>query len=111
MVEKKMRALRPFSRECRLEMIGGINRPPMERTRGVAALFFTASKIAQQLDWKLEEASTGGASDGNFTAALGVPTLDGLGAVGEGAHALHESVVIDELPRRAALLALLIEAV
>ena len=110
-VEKKMRALRPFSRECRLELSGGINRPPMERTPGVAALFGTASKIALQLDWKLEEAATGGGSDGNFTSALGIPTLDGLGAVGEGAHASHESVVIDELPRRAALLASLIEAV
>jgi len=74
-------------------------------------LFGTASKIALQLDWKLKEAATGGGSDGNFTSALGIPTLDGLGAVGEGAHASHESVVIDELPRRAALLASLIEAV
>ena len=65
----------------------------------------------KQLDWKLEEASTGGGSDGNFTAALGVPTLDGLGGVGEGAHAVHESTLIDELPRRAALLAMLIDAV
>ena len=66
-------------------------------------------EIAKQLGWKLEEASVGGGSDGNFTASLGIPTLDGLGGVGEGAHATHESIIISELPRRAALLAGLIE--
>jgi glutamate carboxypeptidase len=84
----------------------------MERTGGVAALYEQAAEIAkQQLGWKLEEVSVGGGSDGNFTASLGIPTLDGLGGVGEGAHATHESILISELPRRAALLAALIESV
>jgi glutamate carboxypeptidase len=77
----------------------------------VAALYKKASEIAKQLGWKLEEAAVGGGSDGNFTAALGIPTLDGLGGVGEGAHAVHESVLISELPRRTALLNILIEMV
>ncbi|MGE5205773.1 MAG: M20 family metallopeptidase [Chlamydiota bacterium] len=109
-IDKKLRTLRPHNRKCRLHLTGGINRLPMERTKGVAALYGKAREIATGLDWKLEEASTGGASDGNFTAALGVPTLDGLGGVGEGAHAFNESVIIEELPRRAALIAMLIEA-
>jgi glutamate carboxypeptidase len=77
----------------------------------VGTLYQKATEIARQLGWKLEEAAVGGGSDGNFTAALGIPTLDGLGGVGEGAHAIHESIVISELPRRAALLATLIEKV
>jgi glutamate carboxypeptidase len=108
-IDKKLHALRAINRKCRLELLGAINRLPMERTNGVASLYGKARDIAARLDWKLEEASTGGASDGNFTAALGVPTLDGLGGVGEGAHAFNESVVIEELPRRAALIAALIE--
>jgi len=110
-IDRQLRALRPFNRKCKLEIKGGINRPPMERTAGVAALYRQASEIAKQLGWKLEEASVGGGSDGNFTANLGIPTLDGLGGVGEGAHATHESVTIAELPSRAALLAELIESV
>ena len=86
-----------------------MNRPPMERTAGVRALYREAVGIAKQFGWSLGEASVGGGSDGNFTARLGIPTLDGLGGVGEGAHATHESVLISELPRRAALLAGLIE--
>ncbi|HTM42016.1 MAG TPA: M20 family metallopeptidase [Terriglobales bacterium] len=109
-IDKKLHALRPANRKCRLQLTGAINRLPMERTNGVAALYAKARNAAAQLDWKLEEAATGGASDGNFTAALGVPTLDGLGGVGEGAHAFNESVIIEELPRRATLIALLIEA-
>lgn len=108
-IDKKLHALRPGNKKCSLELAGAINRLPMERTQGVAALYGKARDIAARLRWKLEEASTGGASDGNFTAALGVPTLDGLGGVGEGAHAFNESVIIEELPRRAALIALLIE--
>jgi glutamate carboxypeptidase len=77
----------------------------MERTRGIAALFGTARKLAAELGVQLEESSTGGGSDGNFTAALGIPTLDGIGAVGEGAHARHESILIDRIPDRVALLA------
>jgi glutamate carboxypeptidase len=105
---RRLKALKPFNRHCTISMTGEINRPPMQRTSGVAALYDNAKSIAEDLGWKLEEASVGGGSDGNFTAALGIPTLDGLGAVGEGAHAEHESVVISELPRRAALLAGLI---
>ena len=83
----------------------------MERTAGVASLYAKAKQIATALGSELEEAAVGGGSDGNFTATMGVPTLDGLGAVGEGAHAEHESVVISELPARAALLAGVIETV
>ncbi len=110
-IDKKMRSLRPFNRKCGVEVGGGINRPPMERTAGVAALFAKAAEIAREAGWKLTEAAVGGGSDGNFTAALGIPTLDGLGAVGDGAHAAHEHIVISELPRRAALIASLIESV
>ena len=110
-IDKKMRSLRPFHRKCKIEISGGINRPPMERTAGVAALYAQASAIARELGWKLGEAAVGGGSDGNFTAGLGIPTLDGLGAVGDGAHAPHEHILISELPRRAALIAGLIEAV
>jgi len=109
-IDRKLRALRPFNRKCKLQIAGGINRPPMERTPGVAALFRQAAGLAAGLGWTLEEAAVGGGSDGNFTAGLGIPTLDGLGGVGEGAHAPHESIVIAELPRRAALLAGLIES-
>ena len=110
-IDKKMRGLRPFNRKCRLEIAGGVNRPPMERTPGVAALYGKATSIARTLGWKLGEAGVGGGSDGNFTAALGIPTLDGLGGVGDGAHASHEHILISELPRRAALMAGLIESV
>ena len=110
-IDRKLRALKPFNRKCRLEIDGGINRPPMERTAGVAALYQKASEIAKRAGWKLEQAAVGGGSDGNFTAGLGIPTLDGLGGVGEGAHATHESIVISELPRRAALITGLIEEI
>jgi glutamate carboxypeptidase len=110
-IDKKMRSLRPFNRKCKIEITGGINRPPMERTAGVAALYAQAKAIARELGRDLGEAAVGGGSDGNFTAGLGIPTLDGLGGVGDGAHAPHEHILISELPRRAALLAGLIEAV
>lgn len=110
-VESQLRGLKPFNSGCKLEITGGINRPPMERTSGAAALYAKAAEIAAELNWNLEETAVGGGSDGNFTAALGIPTLDGLGAVGEGAHTDHESIVISELPRRAALLAALIERI
>jgi glutamate carboxypeptidase len=110
-IDRKLRALKPFNRKCKIEISGGINRPPMERMPAVAALYKKAAEIARQFGWKLEEASVGGGSDGNFTAALGIPTLDGLGGVGEDAHATHESVLISELPKRAALLAVLIDAI
>jgi glutamate carboxypeptidase len=110
-IDKKMRSLRAFNRKCKIEISGGINRPPMERTSGVAALYTQAVAIARELGWKLGEAAVGGGSDGNFTAGLGIPTLDGLGGVGDGAHATHEHILISELPRRAALVAGLIESV
>jgi glutamate carboxypeptidase len=90
---------------CSLTISGGINRPPMERTRGTVRLFRLAQSLARELGFALDEAATGGGSDGNFTAALGIPTLDGMGAVGEGAHARHESVFIEHLAPRTALLA------
>jgi glutamate carboxypeptidase len=110
-IDKKMRGLRPFNRKCKVEVSGGVNRPPMERTAGVSALYEIAAGIARGLGWNLGEAAVGGGSDGNFTAGLGIPTLDGLGGVGDGAHAVHEHILISELPRRAALVAGLIEGV
>ncbi len=109
-LDRKLRALKPFDKRCHLSIEGGINRMPMERTAGVAALYRKAKAIAGEIDWKLEEAAVGGGSDGNFTANLGIPTLDGLGGVGAGAHATHEHIVISELPRRGLLLAGLIES-
>jgi glutamate carboxypeptidase len=110
-VDRKLRALKPFDKHCGLEITGGINRLPMERTAGVATLYKKAETIAAEINWNLEEAAVGGGSDGNFTAGMGIPTLDGLGGVGEGAHAVHEHIVMSELPRRALLLAGLIESV
>ncbi|MGH9520961.1 MAG: M20 family metallopeptidase [Terriglobales bacterium] len=110
-IDKKFRSLKPVNWRCRLEVTGGINRPPMERTKEIAALFAKARQIGAELGMKFGEVSVGGGSDGNLTAALGVPTLDGLGAVGDGAHARHEYVVIDEIPKRVALLARLIETI
>ena len=106
-IEAAVRALRPRNSGVRLEVHGGIDRPPLERTDGVARLYEQAREVAAQLGKDLAEGATGGGSDGNFTAALGVPTLDGLGPEGEGAHALHEHVVISDLPWRAAFLAAL----
>src|SRR5215470_8871754 len=110
-IDKKLRALRTVNRRCKLEISGGVNRPPMERNAGVVMLYNKAALIARELGWKLGEAAVGGGSDGNFTAGLGIPTLDGLGGVGDGAHAVHEFITLSELPRRAALLAGLIESV
>jgi glutamate carboxypeptidase len=110
-IDRKLRSLKPFDKHCKLKITGGINRLPMERTAGVAALYKKAREIASQVNWKLEEAAVGGGSDGNFTAGMGIPTLDGMGGVGEGAHAVHEYIVISELPRRALLLAGMIENV
>jgi glutamate carboxypeptidase len=104
-IDRRFRGLRVRDRGCVLQVEGGMNRPPMERSRGTVALFRRAATLAAQIGFKLGEASTGGGSDGNFTAALGVPTLDGMGAVGEGAHASHESVLLESLIPRMALLA------
>lgn len=110
-VEQALRALQPRMPGTALAITGGIERPPLERTAGVVRLYEDARAVAAELGFALGEGSTGGGSDGNFTAALGVPTLDGLGAVGDGAHAVHEHVEIAELARRAALLAGLIRRI
>jgi glutamate carboxypeptidase len=110
-VEKLFRSLKVSDPHCRLTITGGINRPPMERKTGTIALYKKARSLAKELGFELDEAATGGGSDGNFTAALGVPTLDGMGAVGDGAHAAHESVVIEHLVPRTALLAAMIASV
>jgi glutamate carboxypeptidase len=104
-VEKLFRALKPHDPRCTLKTSGGINRPPMERKPGTIALFKQARKLAAQLGFPLDEAATGGGSDGNFTAALGIPTLDGMGAIGTGAHAPHEHILTEHLVPRTALLA------
>lgn len=110
-LESKFGSLKPFDKRCTIEVTGGLNRPPMERSAGVRALFGTAKKLAAELGVELEESSTGGGSDGNFTAAMGVPTLDGLGAVGEGAHAVNESILINRIADRTALIAKLVAAI
>jgi glutamate carboxypeptidase len=104
-VERMFMRLKSEDRRCALHVSGGINRPPMERTPGTRRLYERARALAGELGLALGEAATGGASDGNFTSALGVPTLDGMGAVGEGAHAAHESVLVEHLAVRTALLA------
>ena len=110
-IDRRLRSLKPFDKHCRLEMMGGINRLPMERTAGVAELYKKAKSIAAEVGWELNEAAVGGGSDGNFTAGMGIPTLDGMGGVGDGAHAMHEYIVTSELSRRALLLAGMIERV
>jgi glutamate carboxypeptidase len=102
---RKFRALRPILPGAKLEVHGGINRPPMERTPGVERLFRHAQRLAREMDISLGESFVGGGSDGNFTAALGVPTLDGLGAAGEGAHSPGENILVEKLPERVALVA------
>ena len=103
-LDKKMRGLQTFDKRCQIAIEGGLNRPPMERTKAIAMLFKRAREVGQEMGLMVEESATGGGSDGNFTAALGVPTLDGLGAVGEGAHAVNESILINRIADRVALL-------
>jgi glutamate carboxypeptidase len=107
-VDTGLRALSAGDPRISLTVRGGINRPPMERSEGVIRLYERARDVAAALGHDLLEGGTGGASDGNFTAALGIPTLDGLGAPGDGAHARHEHILVDALPFRSALLAGLI---
>ena len=104
-LDEKFRALQPVDKRCTIRVQGGLNRPPMERTPAIEALFLEARELGAGMGVVVEESSTGGGSDGNFTAALGVPTLDGLGAVGEGAHAVNESILLDRIADRIALLA------
>ena len=108
-LEHQLRSLTPRDPACTLHLAGGINRPPMERSPATVRLFEHARTLAAGLGFQLDEAATGGGSDGNFTAALGVPTLDGMGAVGEGAHAAHESILIEHLVPRTALLAAMLD--
>lgn len=109
-LDRKFHALKAVDKRCTIEVAGGLNRPPMERSAGVRQLFQTARRLASQIGVELEESATGGGSDGNFTAALGIPTLDGLGGVGEGAHATNESILLDRIADRTALLAMLVQA-
>jgi glutamate carboxypeptidase len=104
-IERKFARLKPVDKRCTLAVSGSINRPPMERSKGTVKLLRRAQALAGELGIALDEAASGGASDGNFTAAMGIPTLDGMGAVGEGAHARHESIVLEHLAPRTALLA------
>jgi glutamate carboxypeptidase len=107
-LETAVRALEPEDPRCRIEIVGGLNRPPLERTPEVVALYQRARAVGRLLGMELGEGATGGGSDGSFTAAMGIPTLDGLGVEGDGAHAVHEAIVVDDIPRRAAMLAELI---
>lgn len=104
-LDAKFRALRAADQRCSIRVEGGLNRPPMERTEAIAALYAKARALGDSMGVTVEESSTGGGSDGNFTAALGIPTLDGLGGVGEGAHASNESILLDRVADRVALLA------
>jgi glutamate carboxypeptidase len=110
-VESRFRSLRPFDERCTIEVSGRLNRPPLERTEGVAQLYETARARAGELGVELGETGVGGGSDGNFTGALGIPTLDGIGAVGDGAHATHEHIRTDRIADRIALLAKLVQSV
>ena len=109
-LERRFRELTPFDPRTRLTLEGGLRRPPMERSAGTAELYETARAICAEWGMELGEAGVGGGSDGNFTAAMGVPTLDGLGAVGEGAHSTGESILLDRVADRAALVARLMAA-
>jgi glutamate carboxypeptidase len=110
-IEAAVLALQPQNPKTRLEVHGGVGRPPMERTAGVGRLYSQAREVAATLGRDLAEGGTGGGSDGNFTAALGVATLDGLGPDGDGAHAVHEHVLVADLPWRAAFLAGLLQRI
>ncbi len=110
-ITEAMSHLQPVIDGARIEMLGGINRPPLVRTPETGALFEHAKQLASEIGFELKEGSVGGGSDGNFIAALGVPVLDGLGVDGAGAHAEHEHILISDIPCRAALLTRLIETI
>ncbi|MET0752165.1 MAG: M20/M25/M40 family metallo-hydrolase [Pyrinomonadaceae bacterium] len=109
-IESELKNLKSFDGRVALELSGAINRPPLERTETVAALYEKARKIAETFDYELGETQVGGASDGNFVAALGIPVLDGLGVSGNGAHTLEEYILVEDIPLRATLLASLLLA-
>ncbi|HEY0760633.1 MAG TPA: M20 family metallopeptidase [Acidisarcina sp.] len=104
-IQRLFHSLRPIDTACSIRVDGGVNRPPMERTPSTVRMFKQAARLARGMGFDLGEAATGGGSDGNFTSALGISTLDGMGAVGEGAHAPHEYLLIEHLAPRTALLA------
>jgi glutamate carboxypeptidase len=108
-IDRAMRALEASLPGAAVQVTGGVNRPPMERTPGVVALFEQARALAAEDGWDLSEGLAGGASDGSFTAGMGIPTLDGIGPRGGGAHATDEHVLLDDLPRRVRLYAGLLE--
>jgi glutamate carboxypeptidase len=108
-IENVLRALQPVDERVTLNLAGEINRPPMERTAAIAALYERAQSIAASFDYELGEAQVGGGSDGNFVAALGVPVLDGLGINGNGAHTLDEHILISDIPKRATLVTALLK--
>jgi len=110
-IDGLIRGAEPFDGRAKLSVEGGINRPPLERTERVAALYEAARRAASLFDFELGEASVGGASDGNFAAAVGAAVLDGLGVEGDGAHAAHEHIIADALPLRGALLAALVASI
>ena len=107
-IANEFAALQSVDSRVSLELLGGINRPPMERTEAVVALYEKARDLAASFDYEVGETQVGGASDGNFVAALGVPVLDGLGIAGAGAHTLHEHILIRDIPKRASLVALIL---
>ena len=109
-IEEELKNIRPFNEKVSVEIVGEINRPPMERTAAVVKLFEKARAIAASFGYELGETQVGGASDGNFVGALGVPVLDGLGVAGNGAHTLDEYILVEDIPKRATLLALLLLA-
>ena len=104
-IENEILSSQPFDERVKLRVEGEINRPPMERNENVIALYEKAKAIASSFDYEIGEAQVGGASDGNFVAALGVPVLDGLGIEGDGAHAAHEHIVYTDIANRGALIA------
>ncbi|HEX5602022.1 MAG TPA: M20/M25/M40 family metallo-hydrolase, partial [Pyrinomonadaceae bacterium] len=103
-IERILSSLKPIDERTKVFVSGSINRPPMERTAAVIELFEKARAIAADIDFDLGEAQVGGASDGNFLAAMGIPVLDGLGISGDGAHAVHEHIEADDIARRGALI-------
>jgi glutamate carboxypeptidase len=109
-LEQRFAALKPFDRRTKVTVEGGLRRPPMERNRQIVEIYRLARRLSGELGVELGEAQVGGGSDGNFTAAMGLPTLDGVGAVGEGAHSVNESILIGRIADRVALLAKLIAA-
>ena len=107
-IENELKSLESFDERIKLELLGEVNRPPMERSKGVMKLFEKAKELAKNFDYELEETQVGGASDGNFVGVLGIPLLDGLGIKGDGAHTLEEFIVVDDIPNRLTLLATLL---